>query len=382
MTNQQLFSAGYFFGYFSKCFTGYFRTNSSRNPTGYFRLIWFLLTLLISSAALLISFPSSAAIESRAQDQPIQSTNMCLYDLIGQNGPMTSVMKDYQTQALNWGVHIEFKHYASDRLALEDFQSGHCDLVNLPGIRARSFNHFTGTLNAIGAIPDYQHLKLILNTLSSPKAAKFMQQDKYEIAAIVPTGALFGFVIDKELSHPDKLSGKKITVLDNTPETKYLIEQTGLIPVPSTINNAIQKFNNHLVDITGAPAVAFELLEMHRGLEPDGGIINWPLHQSTMQLVIRKSKLPESFGQLSRSYVQQQLEHSFELLNTFEQNIPAKYWIAVNSDIKEKWSEKHRASRLHLRNQGIYDPTALTLFRKVRCKLTPSLTECSANNKE
>ncbi len=312
----------------------------------------------------------------------VQTVDMCLYDLIGQNGPISRIMTDYQAKALNWGVQLKFKHYASDRLALEDFQSGHCDLVNLPGIRARNFNHFTGSLNAIGAIPDYQHLKLILNTLSSPKAAKFMQQDDYEIAAIVPTGALFGFVTDKALSHPDKLSGKKITVLDNTPETNYLIEQTGLIPVPSTLNNAIQKFNNHLVDLTGAPATAFELLEMHKGLEPDGGIINWPLHQSTMQLVVRKSKLPDSFGQNSRSYVQQQLDQSFEVLNTFEQNIPAKYWIQVDSEIKEKWNEKHRTSRLHLRNQGIYNATALTLFRKVRCKITPSLAECSADNKE
>lgn len=382
-------STGYFYepsiGFFSECFAGDFRSNTEGYfQSGFFRQSLLYLALLFASTALLIAPLASAkaSVDITSQNNSIQKTTMCLYDLIGKNGPMTSVMKDYKTQALNWGVHIEFKHYASDRLALEDFQSGHCDLVNLPGIRARSFNHFTGTLNAIGAIPDYQHLKLILHTLSSPKAAKFMQQDDYEIAAIVPTGALFGFVIDKEFSHPDKLSGKKITVLDNAPETQYLIEQTGLIPVPSTINNAIQKFNNHLVDMTGAPAAAFELLEMSKGLEPDGGIINWPLHQSTMQLVIRKQKLPETFGQQSRNYVQQQLEHSFELLHSFEAKIPSKYWIEVSSDIKEKWSDKHRASRIHLRNQGIYHTTALTLFRKVRCKLTPSLTECSANNKE
>ncbi|GLQ30715.1 putative solute-binding protein [Litoribrevibacter albus] len=349
------------------------------NDTGYFRSLA-LLSLLATLLTTALNVQASSSITPSIATQTKRT--MCLYDMIGQNGPMSQIMTDYQTQALQWGVQLEFKHYASDRLALEDFQSGYCDLVNLPGIRARNFNHFTGSLNAIGAIPDYQHLKLILDTLSSPKAAKFMQQEDYEIAAIVPTGALFGFVIDKAFSNPDALTGKKITVLDNTPETNYLIEQTGLIPVPSTLNNAIQKFNNHLVDMTGAPAAAYELLEMNKGLEPDGGIINWPLHQSTMQLVIRSSKMPESFGQHSRSYVQKQLEHSFNVLNVFEQNIPAKYWIQVDAQIKEQWNEKHRLSRIHLRNQGIYNTTALTLFRKVRCKFNPTMAECSADNKE
>ena len=346
--------------------------------SGYFRILLTFVAILVLST---VTIQATFAAVSPSSTKP-KKLVMCLYDLVGQSGPMTSLMTDYKAQALNWGVYLDFRHYLSDRLAAEDFEAGHCDLVNLPGVRARNYNQFTGSLNAIGAIPDYQHLKLILNTLSSPKASKFMTEKGYEIAAILPTGALFGFVVDKQYSNPDSLSGKKITVLDSAPESKYLIQQTGMIPVPSTINNAIQKFNNHLVDVTGAPAVAFELLEMHKGLEPDGGIINWPLHQTTMQLIIRRDKLPEGFGQASRSFAQSHLEEGFKTLRGFEDKIPNKYWIEVDSSVKQKWSSRHRVSRLHLRDQGIYHPTALTLFRKVRCKLDPTLSECSASIKE
>lgn len=307
---------------------------------------------------------------------------MCLFDLIGQKGPMANIVKDYQTQALHWGVKLELKHYTNDRLAAEDYEAGHCDLVNLPGIRARTYNAFTGSINAIGAIPDYQQLRTVLQTLAQPKASKFMQQNDHEIAAVIPTGALYGFVIDKRYSNPGQLAGKKIAVLDNAPESNFLIKQTGMIPVPSSINNAIQKFNNHQVDMTGAPAAAYELLEMHRGLEPNGGVIDWPLHQTTIQIVIRKDKFPDAFEQNSRNYALTKLDESFQILEKFEQSIPQQYWIHINQDYKNQWQDKHRLARLSLRNQGIYHTTALTLFRKVRCKFDPNLSECSIASKE
>jgi TRAP-type C4-dicarboxylate transport system substrate-binding protein len=254
--------------------------------------------------------------------------------------------------------------------------------VNVPGIRARSYNKFTGSINAIGAVPTYKHLKLVISTLNSKKAAKFMRDGDYEIMSISPTGALFGFVVDKSINTPEKMAGKKITVLDNAPESQFLVSQTGMTPVSSTINNAIQKFNNHTVDITGAPAIAYEPMEMYKGLEPDGGVISWPFLQTTMQIVGRWEKLPAGFGQKSREYTQNDLDSFIELAKASEAVIPAKYWIPISDEVKNNWNETFRQNRIALRDKGIYDGKALSLYRKVRCKVDPGLAECTAADRE
>ena len=97
-----------------------------------------------------------------AAAEPVTKT-MCAFDPIGANGPIYQAFLDYQAAALPWGVKIKLKPYTDERVAAEDFKSGVCDLVNVTGLRARSFNSFTGTIDSIGAIPTYKHLKTVLD---------------------------------------------------------------------------------------------------------------------------------------------------------------------------------------------------------------------------
>ena len=330
----------------------------------------------IASLSLLLSLPFSA------QSTPLTPVTMCVVDLLGKGGPVHQSLRPYKASAMKWGANISFKSYTDERIASEEFNNGVCDLVIVPGIRARSYNQFTGSVESIGAIPTYEHMKIILATLSSPKASKFMRDGDYEIMSISPTGALFGFVTDRSIDSPEKMAGKKITVLDNAPESQYLVSQTGMTPVSSTISNALQKFNNHSVDITGAPALAYEAMEMYKGLEPNGGIIRWPFLQTTLQMVGRWKNLPDGFGQKSREFAQASVDDLITLVEKTEQSIPKKYWIHFPNDIRNTWSETFRHNRIALRDQGIYSAKALTLFRKVRCKVDPDLAECTAENRE
>ncbi len=333
-------------------------------------------------APLLMLLPPVSAPVSAAQAASLTPVTMCVFDIIGNNGPAHQALRTYKNAALKWGADISFKSYTDERVAAEEFNNGVCDLVNVPGIRARSYNQFTGSINSIGALPTYEHLKLVISTLHSKKAAKLMREGDYEILSITPTGALFGFVTDKSIDSPKKMAGKKITVLDNAPESQFLVSQTGMTPVSSTINNAIQKFNNGSVDITGAPAIAYEPMEMYKGLEPNGGVISWPFLQTTMQIVGRWEKLPEGFGQHSRDFVETDVDKFIAMAKISEETIPAKYWIPVNDDVKNHWNETFRQNRIALRDQGIYSGKALSLFRKVRCKLDPALAECTAEDRE
>lgn len=342
------------------------------------------LPVLVLSAGL-VALPAQATTPSTAQPGAageLMPVTMCVFDMMGANGPAHQALRRFQTQAMQWGAALTFKSYGDERVAAEDFDQGVCDLVNLPDIRVRQYNRFTGSLNSIGAIPSYEHLQIILATLAEPKAAPLMREGDYEIVAISPIGALLGFVNDRRIDTPKKMAGKRITVLDNAPESHYLVTQTGMTPVSSTISNALQKFNNRSVDITGAPALAYEPMELYKGLEPDGGIFSWPLFQVTMQIVGRWQKLPEGFGQASRAFVFQSVPESIALIEAEEARIPAKYWIPIEDAVKDEWSETFRRNRLHLRDQGIYDGRALTLFRKVRCKLDSDRAECTAPDRE
>lgn len=307
---------------------------------------------------------------------------MCVFDFVGHDGPVHKRMKEYQIDATRWGVDLSFKVYTDDRVASEEFKNGVCDMLNLPGIRAREYNDFTGSINAVGAIPTYDHLAMIIKTLSSPKAEKLMRKGEYEVIGISPIGAIFLFVKDKNISVPSDLAGKKVTVLDNAPETAYLAKKIGLTPVSSSIMNALQKFNNHAVDITGAPGLAYEPMEMYKGLEPNGGIINWPSLQVTMQLIVRWEKLPEGFAQKSRTLLANKYVTDIKSIEQSEQTIPEKYWINISDEAKDQWNELFRESRLALRDQKVYNGKALTLFRKVRCKVDPNLAECTSKDKE
>ncbi len=128
-----------------------------------FKCIFFLAIFFLSFAKAVLAEPKK----------------MCVFDLLGANGPTFSQMKDYKTAALAWGVELKLKPYTSERVAAEDFKSGLCDAVSFTGIRARQFNSFTGSLDAIGAMPTYEHLKSVITTISTKKAAKLMFSDPY-----------------------------------------------------------------------------------------------------------------------------------------------------------------------------------------------------------
>ncbi|WP_240490386.1 putative solute-binding protein, partial [Acinetobacter baumannii] len=69
------------------------------------------------------------------------------------------------------------------------------------------------------------------------------------------------------------------------------------------VTNFGAKFNNHQVDIIGAPAAAFKPLELQKGLGTKGAIVNYPILQVTGNIIIRPDKFPAGFGQKSREWV-------------------------------------------------------------------------------
>ncbi len=337
-----------------------------------------LVVLLVTGIVVLFSLTVDAADSSNDE---LSHRKMCVWDIAGTNGPTFQAMKHYQTAALSWGVKLELHPYSDPKIATDDFKAGACDLVNIPGILGRNFNNFTGSLDAIGAVPSYEHLKILLQTLATDKASKYMKKGAFETVSIIPGGSVYLFLNDRGAVTLQKLAGKKVPVLDDAPEVRVFAEKAGLTPVSASITTAFSKFNNNAVDIIAGPAVVYEALELHKGLGEKGGIIKLPLMQLTLQIIARHDRFPEGFGEKSRLYAVNKFDESLALSLGAEGRLPKKYWITLSEKDQQDWMKVFKASRMNFLKEGIYNQKTLQLMWSVRCRKEPSLAECSSKDR-
>ena len=321
------------------------------------------------AAALVLSAASSA-----------QAQRFCVYDPVGANGPAYAMAKDYAVAAKGWGVSsLELKAYTDERVAAEDFKAGQCDQVAITGLRGRQFNSYIGSIDSIGSVPSYKHLRTVINALASPASEASMISGNYEVVGIVPLGAAYVFVRDRSINSIEKAAGKKIAVLDFDKSQAKLVQQLGAQPVSSDITNFTTKFNNGQVDIVAAPGIAYKPFEMYKGLSAGGAVYRFPLAQLTANMLIRSDKFPAGFGQKSRQYVLGQIDQAQRTIQQAEADIPAKYWLDLTPADKDKYTNMMREARVQLTKEGFYDPKMMSLLKKVRCKIDPSAAECADN---
>ena len=302
---------------------------------------------------------------------------VCVFDLVGTAGDVYALMKDYALAAKGWGADIQLKVYTDERVAAEDFKAGKCDGASISGMRGRQFNAFTGSLDAIGALPDLKLAVSVMQLLAKPQLANDMVSGNYEVVGVIPVGAAYLFVNDRSLNTLAKAAGKKVAVLDYDKAQAKMVQQIGAQPVSSDVTNFGGKFNSGQVDVIGAPAVMFKPLELYKGLGTKGAIIRFPLLQVTGNLIIRKDKFPEGYGQKSRAWVATQLPRAFTILGKMEADIPAKYWMEIPPNDKIGYIKLMRESRIALTKEGIYNKKMMSLLKKARCQAEPSSFECA-----
>lgn len=302
---------------------------------------------------------------------------MCVFDLVGKNGDVFALMKDYQLAAKQWGADIELKVGQNEAVIAEDFKAGKCDAVSITGMRGRQFNNFTGSLDAIGAIGHSSLAVKVMQGLASPTFAKYMKSGHYEVVGVVPVGDAYLMVRDQNINTVAKAAGKKIAVLDYDQAQKIMVQQIGAQAVSADVTNFGSKFNNGQVDIIAAPTAVFKPLELHKGLGSTGAIVNYPILQVTGNLIIRSDQFPEGYGQKSRDWIKTQLPRANSILGKMKADIPAKYWMNVPAADQPGYQKLMRESRIELTKQGVYNKQMMKLLWQFRCKNQPSNFECS-----
>jgi ABC-type amino acid transport substrate-binding protein len=334
-----------------------------------------------------IAIPSAAEFEKatgiKRFDKPL-NIRVCIFDPIGANGPGTQYAKDLVLQARRWNVFLDIRTYTDERVAAEDFKAEQCDAVALSTFRAKQFNKFIGSFDSVGALENYNQVKLAMRVIyTNPKVAPLLIEGGYQVGGIVPIGAVYVMVNDRAINSLEKAAGKKVAVLDFDKSQARMVQQLGAQPVSSDLSNFSGKFNNGQVDIIAAPAIVFRPLELYRGLGDKGGIYRLPLAMISGSVVFRREKFLKEIPDLDeklqkiRNFAIGYLDQAYSLIASVEKDIPERYWMDLSDAEKDKYFRLMREARLQLTREGVYDPRMMKLLKNIRCKDNPSSYECA-----
>ncbi|MDF2446003.1 MAG: hypothetical protein K0S46_1239 [Moraxellaceae bacterium] len=307
----------------------------------------------------------------------------CLFDPMGAGGDITSRARDLALEAQKWNLFVEIKSYMDERVAAEDFKAGQCEGVAMTTLRAKQFNRMVGSIDSPGNLPDYEHVKSLLKTLSNPVLASLGINGRYQVVGVAPIGSIFVVVNDRSINSIEKAAGKKVVVLDWDPSMGKMISSIGAQPVPADLTTYAGKFNNGQADIIAAPAMAYQPMELYRGIGKKGGIINFPLLQATGTVLIRRDlllpKIPDLDLRLTqvREYGMQHIDTLIDMLKKGEKDIPKHLWVELSAEEKLKYSRMLREARIYMTREGVYDPTMMNILKRVRCKHSPANEECA-----
>lgn len=329
--------------------------------------------LFVSSIALSLFLLASAA-----QASSLTPVKFCIWDPVGSSGPFIAFLKETKLKAISWGVDLQLEAYTDEKVAFNDFKSEVCDAVFLTNLLARELVPFTGAFGAPGAIRSIDELKTLSATLNSPKAKSFVTNDKYEVSGLFPVGEIYTFVRDKSNVQISSISGKKVSILNGDVASTRFAKVVGASPVHTSLATWGGQFNNGNVDVMFAPALAYNTFELYKGLGETGGIIDFNILYAVMQMVVNNEKTPANFASNMRQHA---LTRFDELENTVKQarsEIPQKYWVQLDSQTLSEYEALSKQIRLALRDESAFEPKAISLLWKIRCKFNPSHTECAS----
>jgi len=317
--------------------------------------------------------------------------SICFYDMQGSTGEFYSRAKDLGLIARRWTIITDFKVIPDEAKVAEAFKAGKCDGAVLSTLRAKEFNKFMGSVDAVGAIPTYQHMRLLLKTLFDPKLEPLTISGPYQVVSIFPVGAQYLHIKDHAFEDIGQLAGKKVSVINWGDSLASAMQKVGFTPVGGDVGEFTKPFNANEVDAVVAPAMVYWPYELKQGLGDKGGIYSTPINQMTASLVINRDLLQkkapdidnrvEAFRAMTGQFMDEMLDKIFSTIDKNEKDVPKKYWMILEPQNEKKYEEALRQARIQLTKEGVYDEKMMKVLKKIRCKIEPNAPECS-NNEE
>jgi len=301
---------------------------------------------------------------------------ICVFDPLGSQGDIYSLMQDYAVVAKQWGGDIKLKPYSDEKLANNDFKSGKCDGAAITGIRMRPMNDFVGTISAVQGVMTNEQAKTILALAGNPKLAPDMQGKGTEVVGITSLGFAYLMVNNRNINSIDDISKIRTGTLSFDKIQEIIVEKFGGKAVPIELSEVGSKFNSGQVDMIIVPPVAFKPMELYKGMGTQGLIWRFPLALTTLVVLTHPDKFPDDYGQSSRTWFVSQLDRQMGAMNKIEKSIDAKYWGTIPEKAAQGNMKIIRESRLSLTREGVYNKKMISILKKIRCRQDPTNYEC------
>ncbi len=314
-------------------------------------------------------------------------TTLCVWDPLGSSGPLTEGAKDYTLAMQKQGVNLGIKAYTDEHVASEEFKVGMCDALMATSLRTKPYNAVTAAMDYGGAATivrdgtvdmaaSYQVVHKAMQVFASPAGAKLNVQERFEVVGIVPFGPIYTWVRDRTLFKRG-FAGTRMAAFDHDKAQAYVIAAIGAQPVSADTHNFATKFNNGGLDVIFAPAVAYKPLEIGKGMGTQGGVSRLPLAFSSMQIVVKRDKFPDGFGEQSRQYWLDHYEAILSSVKKAEADVPPALWVNFQPEEATAFVKGQRDMRVELANKGFYNKQGLKLMKRVRCSVYGEAAECS-----
>lgn len=304
--------------------------------------------------------------------------SFCVFDFSGTAGDAYALMQDFALASRGWGVELQLKAYKEEQDVIKAFKAKECDAMAITDISARQFNRFVGTLNAVGAVPNYKVARSAYHLLTHPKLSAFLSEGGYEVAGAVPMGLVYMFGRERQhISSLANLMGRSIGVLETDPLQARLINRIGAKAVPLSISKFNSLFNQGKMDVIPAPAMAYQPLELEKGLGEKGAIARFPLVLLSQAVIIQQDKFPANYGMQGREWMLSQLPRVMKMIERTETAIPAKRWVDIPQADQLGYQRLMREMRLNFVRDGTYDAKMASLLKRIRCQQEPQAFDCS-----
>lgn len=300
----------------------------------------------------------------------------CVYDVAGTQGDVSQLMKDYTLAAKSWGVNMKTKTYTSDEKAAADYRAQKCDAVVASTFATKSMNNFTGSIGAVGLIPNMQVARGLFLALAHPNVAQHMVNNGHEVVGWIPLGTAYFMVKDRSLNSITDLAGRRLSVLRSDPSQERMARRVGAQPINVTFDNISQKFLNNEVDILAAPIYAYQPLELNKALAEKGGVINFPISYISLNLMIRQSAFPKDYGQKSRQWFKARTPQMIQKVAQWEKTLPARYWYDIPVADRSAYQRLVSQLRKEFVQNKTYHPTMLDMALRLTCVSSPEYFEC------
>ncbi|MFI8034706.1 putative solute-binding protein [Acinetobacter sp. ABJ_C3_5] len=305
--------------------------------------------------------------------------DICVFDLLGKAGESYKLVEEWKLAAKTWQGDVELIPYQDEEKAEKDFDAGKCDGVYMTSMRARKYNKFAGSVDAVGAVTSnaiaQKAISYVLDKRNQHRLTATMNGEKFEVAGIIQVGLAYIFVRDKKIDTIEKAKGKKFAYLHYDQAQKAIVESIDLVAVPSDISDFVKKFNSGQVDVIAAPAYAYKPLEISKGLT-NGALFNFPVVNITGDLIIRPEKFPAGFGPQSRKWFVNKLPSNFAMVQRLEAGMNAKKITLTNED-RTRYQKMLRDGRMNLTKQGVYDASMMNVLKRARCTVERTNFECT-----